>query len=177
LPLPAPTPRTPAHTRKVTFSGFEREDGLWDIEAVLLDTKDVPFSVPGERTWQPGEPIHHMAVRLTVDTRLVVQDIQVVMDESPHHECPQAMPPMQALVGARLSSGWRRTIEEKLGGVQGCAHLRELLFNMATAAFQTIPGVFEVKSPEVPPPNLNRCKAWRTDSDLVARRYPMFFQK
>lgn len=176
LPLPAPQPRQPAHQRQVTFSGFRREDGLWDIEASLLDTKPQPFTVPGERTWSPHEPIHQMSIRLTVDSALVIQDVQVVMDSFPHDECPQAMPPMHELIGARLGAGWRRKIEDTLGGTKGCAHLRELLFNMATAAFQTVAGVFESNDPNVPPPNLDRCLAWRTDSDLVSRRYPMFFK-
>jgi hypothetical protein len=160
----------------VSYNGFRREDGLWDIEATLLDTKPIPFSVPGERDWAPHEPIHKMSIRLTVDNQLVVHAIQAVMDEIPHGECPLALPPMDALVGAKLSSGWRRTIEEKLGGTKGCAHLRELLFNMATAAFQTVSGAFAVTDPQVKPAHLDRCVSWRTDSPLVSRRYPMFFK-
>jgi hypothetical protein len=38
-----------------------------------------------------------------------------------------------------MGPGWRQAIDRTIGGVQGCTHLRELLFNMATAAFQTIP--------------------------------------
>jgi Protein of unknown function (DUF2889) len=177
LPLPAPAPRQPAHTRQVTYTGYRREDGLWDIEATLLDTKPTPFSVPGERNWAPHEPIHQMSIRLTVDTELVVQALQASMDNIPHADCPQALPPMDALIGARLGTGWRRAIEEKLGGVTGCAHVRELLFNMATAAFQTVAGSFESNDPQVKPAHLDRCVSWRTDSDLVSRRYPMFFKR
>jgi hypothetical protein len=177
LPLPSPSPRQPAHTRQVSYTGYRREDGLWDIEATLLDTKPIPFSVPGERSWSPNEPIHQMSIRLTVDAQLVVQAVQASMDDIPHGDCPLALPPMDALVGARLSAGWRRTIEEKLGGTAGCAHVRELLFNMATAAFQTVAGVFESADPQVKPPHLDRCVSWRTNSDLVSRRYPMFFKR
>lgn len=177
MPLTTPAARHLAHTRQVTYTGYRREDGLWDIEATLLDTKPNPFSVPGERNWAPHEPIHQMAIRLTVDSKLVVQNVQAVMDDIPHGDCPRALPPMEALVGARLSAGWRRTIEEKLGGITGCAHVRELLFNMATAAFQTVAGVFESADSEVKPPHLDRCVSWRTDSDLVNRRYPMFFKR
>lgn len=177
MPLPAPAARQLAHTRQVTYTGYRRDDGLWDIEAELRDTKPIPFSVPGERQWAPNEPIHHMSIRLTVDAKLVVHAVKAAMDDIPHGDCPQALPPMDALVGARLAKGWRRTIEEKLGGTRGCAHVRELLFNMATAAFQTVPGVFESNDPQVMPPNLDRCVSWRTDSDLVSRRYPMFFKR
>ncbi|PUE53609.1 hypothetical protein B9Z36_13955 [Limnohabitans sp. Rim8] len=176
MALPAAQPRRHAHTRQVTFTGYQRDDGLWDIEGVLRDTKPMPFEVPGEKSWLPNEPIHNLSIRLTVNARLVIQDIQVSMDDVPHDECPQAMPPMQKLIGAQLASGWRKAIEENLGKSQGCAHLRELLFNMATAAFQTVTGTFEVTNPEIPPPHLNRCVAWRLDTELVSRRYPMFFK-
>ena len=32
MPLPAPAPRTLKHTRAIECTGYEREDGLWDIE-------------------------------------------------------------------------------------------------------------------------------------------------
>jgi len=177
LPLPPPQSRTHAHTRQVTFNGYRRDDGLWDIEGVLCDTKPTAFSVSGERSWLANEPIHNMAIRLTVNSELVIQDIHVSMDDVPHDNCPNAMPPMKALIGAQLGRGWRGVIEEKLGRTKGCAHLRELLFNMATAAFQTVTGVFDTGHSEAPPPNLDRCVTWRLDSELVSRRYPMFFKK
>jgi hypothetical protein len=41
------------HTRKVEYRGFEREDGLWDIEGELLDTKPHAFVIEGEGEWAP----------------------------------------------------------------------------------------------------------------------------
>ena len=34
---------------------------------------------------------------------------------------------MRRMIGATMGPGWRKAIETHLGGVQGCAHLRELL--------------------------------------------------
>ncbi len=175
LSLPPPAPRKASHTRQVTYHGFRREDGLWDIEAHLRDTKPEPFEVPGEKQWLPHEPIHDMSIRLTVDTALVIRDIAVAMHSVPHDDCPNAAPPMQKMIGCTLGAGWRRAIEENLGNTKGCTHLRELLFNMATAAFQSISGSFAVTDVNTPPPHLGRCMAWRFDSDLVGRRYPVFF--
>ncbi|MEY3991305.1 MAG: hypothetical protein RIS04_68, partial [Pseudomonadota bacterium] len=39
MSLPAPAPRRLSHTRTVVFRGYDREDGLWDIEATLTDVK------------------------------------------------------------------------------------------------------------------------------------------
>ncbi|MEZ5643835.1 MAG: DUF2889 domain-containing protein [Burkholderiaceae bacterium] len=125
------------HTRQIRFQGFEREDGLWDIEGELLDTKPHAFEIEGEGRWEPEQPIHHMRIRVTLDNSMVVQDIVAVMDSFPHAPCPQAEDPMRRMIGSTMGRGWRQAIEQHLGGIQGCTHLRELLFAMATAAFQT----------------------------------------
>ena len=173
MPLPPPAARRPSHTRKVTYQGYRRDDGLWDIEAHLHDSKPFAFEVPGEVSWQANEAIHDLQIRLTLDNTFLVHAVAVAMNHVPHDGCPQAQAPMQRLVGARLTRGWRRTIEEQLGGVQGCTHLRELLFNMATAAFQTMPHVFSGQDPQVKPMHLDRCVTWDSTTELVQRRYPL----
>ena len=92
--LSNPQPRSPLHTREITFQGFAREDGLWDIEGHLRDYKTTPF-VTGATTWQPGEAFHDMWIRVTLNSELVIQDIEVVMDGHPHPECPNVIPPMK----------------------------------------------------------------------------------
>jgi len=74
--LSNPTPRTPLHTREITFQGYAREDGLWDIEAHLRDFKFRPFTTGG-KTWEPGQAFHDMWVRITVNTELVIQAIEM----------------------------------------------------------------------------------------------------
>ena len=39
MPLTNPAPRKLMHTRAIDCKGYERADGLWDIEAHLVDTK------------------------------------------------------------------------------------------------------------------------------------------
>lgn len=163
------------HERRVTFRGYRRDDELWDIEAELRDSKPFEFEIRGERTWAPDEPIHGMAIRLTVDSDLVVRGIEVAMDHVPHAPCPEAAATMQRMVGCSLMRGWRRAIDERLGGVQGCAHLRELLFNMATAAFQTL--VQATPSSDQPPPFLGKCLTWDFDGPTVEKIFPMFHQR
>jgi hypothetical protein len=152
--LPDPKPRTPLHTREVTFNGYAREDGLWDIEGHLKDTKSYPF-VTGSKTWAPGEAIHDMWVRVTLDDQLTIQN---------------------ALIGARIGKGWRKIIETHLGGIKGCTHLRELLNNIATAAYQSIPGALFDPDENKPPLYLGGCKSWDFDGPVVMRVYPQFYQ-
>lgn len=46
MPLSAPVPRVMRHRRAITVEAYLREDGLWDIEARLTDTKprDIPLA-------------------------------------------------------------------------------------------------------------------------------------
>jgi len=164
------------HTRSVSYHGFLREDGLWDIEGELEDTKPHSFEIEGEGTWEPNEAIHHMRLRITVDDNMVIRDVAVAMDAFPHSPCPQALPPMQGLIGETLGRGWRQTIERHLGGVQGCTHLRELLFNLATAAFQARTASFAPPPDGRPPMHLGQCRAWDFDGPVVEKVYPLFFR-
>ena len=90
---------------------------------------------------------------------------------------------MQRLIGHTLGRGWRKTIDEALGGTRGCAHLRELLFNMATVGFQTIPQyAMHLKrtagEPERqlkrPPPFVGKCIAWDFTGAVLKRVWPQF---
>jgi hypothetical protein len=183
MPLPPPAPRQPLHTRSVTYRGFRREDGLWDIEAEMSDIKDYGFERSDGRPMPPGTPIHNMLIRLTVDDGLAIRAVATAMDHTPFPECQQGNDPMQQMVGVKLGPGWRQAIERALGGVRGCTHLRELLFNMATAAYQT---VFPYREHErrlagespaqrtEPPYHLGRCIAWDFEGPVVLRYYPQF---
>ena len=37
-----------------------------------------------------------------------------------------------ALTGIRIGPGWRRQVQERVGGVRGCIHITELLWPLAT---------------------------------------------
>ena len=83
----------------------------------------------------------------------------------------------QTLAGScRKVHNWRKAIEQHLGGIEGCAHLRELLFNMATAGFQTMVQSVVPIDPEHPPPHLGKCVTWDFNGPVVARRYPKFYR-
>lgn len=182
MPLPEPAPRKHLHTRAVTYRGFLRDDGLWDIEGVLADTK--AYIIDMERGSLPvGEPVHGMAIRVTIDDAMKIHDIAAAMDHTPYGECRAGEDPMRLMIGASMGPGWRVTIDKALGGVKGCTHLRELLFNMATAAYQTVfpyrererrLGGVPLSQGDEPPYHLGRCIAWDFDGPVVARHYPRF---
>ena len=176
MPLSAPVPRKTSHIRRVTYQGYEREDGLWDMEAELHDSKahDMPsFRHQGVRL--AGDPIHHLWLRVTIDRQLVVHALEAAMDAHPLQDCPQARPALQGMVGACMARGWRQAIAQHMGGVASCTHLRELLFNMATAAFQTLPAAFGGGDPDTPPRHLGQCTGWDFEGNGVKEYFPQFY--
>lgn len=176
MPLSSPAPRTLSHIRRVVYHGYERADGLWDIEGELHDSK--PHETSSLSTAEKraaGAAVHHMAIRATVDRALVVRAIEVSMDAFPLQGCPESRPPLQDMVGCSMARGWRQAIQKHLGGTASCTHLRELLFNMATAAFQTLPAVFASSDADLPPRHLGQCKGWDFDGQGVREHYPKFY--
>ena len=99
MPHTPPTiSRTPQHIRQVHYRSFERADGLWDIEGELLDTKAIDLPRPnGSGVRKAGDPIHHMRIRVTVDTQLVVQAIEASLEAHPVQGCPGALAGMQRI--------------------------------------------------------------------------------
>ena len=169
----------------MVYRGYDREDGLWDIEAELSDVKTYAFQVPNERPFPADEPIHGLSIRVTLDDRMVIQDIVTSMDHIPHDTCSQAPQHMHRLKGQRMGPGWRKVINEHIGGTEGCTHLREMLFNMATAAYQTLPsGQWQRRELRGEPHPavrdsvffLNQCHTWAYDSPTVQRSYPMLYK-
>jgi hypothetical protein len=167
----------------VVFRGYRRDDGLWDIEAEISDTKTYQLDLAEGVPVAPGEPVHGMAIRATVDDGMTIREIASAMDHTPYGECQQGVDPMQKMVGVTMGPGWRQAIEKALGGIKGCTHLREVLFNMATAAYQTIPGYRdrlrrEAGAPpphgDQPPYHLGKCIAWDFDGAVTRRHYPQF---
>lgn len=183
MSLPPPQPRKHLHHRQVSFDGYLREDGLWDIEAQMIDTKAYPMVSPEKGPMAPGMPVHDMYIRATVDDTLTIREISTAMASKPFSECLKAQDPMQKMVGVRMGPGWRHAIEKAVGGTRGCTHMRELLFNLATAAYQTIP-VYQTHREDLsimppgvdgqPPRHLGQCLAWDFNGVVVQRHYPMY---
>lgn len=185
--LPSPVARRPIHTRQVRFEGFLREDGLWDIDCELADTKADAIHMRERGLLPPGEPVHLLRVRLTVDDEFTIRAVQTATAKVPFQECHRAGDaPMRKLVGLKMGPGWRKALNEAIGGVAGCTHLRELVFNAATAAFQMIPHYrstqgytirddLQVTQPGQPPFYMGQCMSWAFDGPVVQRVAPQFF--
>ena len=134
MPLSPLEDREPIHHRRVDCRGYRRADGLWDIEGHLTDVKSYAFSNKFRGEIQPGEPIHDMWLRLTLDDKLTVIKAEASTEAGPYAPCPAITPAFAKLEGLKIGPGWRRAVNNLLGGVQGCTHLVELLGPLATTA-------------------------------------------
>lgn len=182
MPLPPPAPREHIHTRTVECTGYRREDGQWDIEGHLTDIKTYAFRNNERGEIPPGEPIHDMWVRLTVNDAFEITEVAAEMDHTPFAICQEVPANFQRLVGLRVGPGWRRAVRERLGGVEGCTHMVELLAPVATTAFQTIYPLLRKEKPEMeapsgrPPRLLNTCHAFRDDGSKVKEIWPEWYR-
>lgn len=166
------------HTRSIELQGFLRDDGLFDLEARLTDRKSYDgIRFPAD-TLPAGEPLHDMRVRMTFDEDLLVHEFRATMAATPYDACREAEPNFSALAGLTIQPGFLREAARRVGGVKGCTHLRELLQQIATTAFQTVVGVRLRKQaaerPLTKPKLIDSCAGYRADSDWVRIRWPEY---
>lgn len=197
MPLSPPAAREALHKRAIEINGYRRTDGLYDIEAHLTDTKTFSQTNFDRGSIAAGEPIHDMWLRLTVDETMHILGCEAVSDHTPYAVCPQAAPNFSRLVGLRIKSGFLREANHRVGGPVGCTHLRELLQQVATTAFQTINPARVRREMQArgeqdqlgsdrtdmrisekmggAPKIMNTCLAYAADGPVVKRRWPHLY--
>ena len=176
-PLSGPTlPRDRLHCRAVTYDGYRRGDGLFDIEAHIVDVKDHDSELSsGIRP--AGIPIHDMWVRVTIDRDYFIKAIEAVTDSMPYPgACNRIGPDYAKLIGANLVRGYRKHLHDTMGGVHGCTHITELLSYLPTAAVQTFAGLQREDIGDEKPFQLDRCHALETTTEAVRRYYPKWYR-
>ncbi|MSO73585.1 MAG: DUF2889 domain-containing protein [Alphaproteobacteria bacterium] len=178
MPLSAPAARKHLHTRAIECRGYQREDGLFDIEGHITDTKTT--SIPNE--WrgpiEPGVPLHEMWIRLTIDSDMTVHEAEAASDHTPYEICPSAAPNFAALKGLRIGPGWNKAVKERIGRTKSCTHIAELCGVLGTVAFQTLWPVRakELKTdPAARPALLDTCLALRSDGPVAKRFFPQHY--
>jgi hypothetical protein len=179
MPLPAPVDRQPIHRRTIECHGYRRGDGLWDIEGHIVDTKAYPFTNMDRGLIQPGEPLHEMWLRLTIDNERVIHDVEAATDASPFRICPDVTPRFKDLIGLKIGPGFKKKVLEKLGGTKGCTHLVELLGPIGTVAIQTHAILSKEREAQREPGQkpwlIDTCYGWSSSNEPVKKRWPEFY--
>jgi hypothetical protein len=180
MPLSPPVPRTLRHTRAIQFEAYQRDDGLWDLDARITDVKTFDITLAsGKRLG--GLPIHDLNLRVTIDRDMLIVDAEASSDAVPYPGfCDVIGPAYKRLIGLSLMQHFRLHVKDRLSGVLGCTHLSELAQVLPTAAVQAFANdIIKTRdgddidndSPHKPF-QLDRCHALRTDGPAVATYYP-----
>ena len=104
---------------------------------------------------------------------------------TPYPSCIDVEGILQRLVGERIGKGWREVVRRKIGKLETCTHLAELLGPAVTTLFQSMS---HGKTPEgatpsrtsaatEPPFFVGGCHSWRTEGPVVAEIFPQFATK
>jgi len=179
MALPPPSAaRKPLHRRAIEIEAFQRDDGLFDLEARLTDVKTRPIELI-RGTLEPGEAIHDMTLRITIDAEFTVVAVQASSDAVPvPGACDAIASAYSQMVGLNLLRGFRRAVKARLGGTRGCTHLTELTGVLPTAALQSVPHDIrrtDAADPSLPPFFIGQCHAYDRGGEVVRRHYPQWF--
>lgn len=134
--LPKPARRKHIHTRTYEAQAYEREDGLFDIEVEMRDTKPFSFDNTDRGYVSAGEPLHHMKMRVTVSETMEIMDVEARTLASPYHMCADITPNYKALIGLRIVGGFTKKAQAITGRSAGCTHHNDILKVVGTTAFQ-----------------------------------------
>ena len=181
------SPRALTHTRQITCHAYRRQDGLWEIEATVVDQKseDVPF-----RSREPvhaGEFMHHMGINFLIDDNFTILDVEAAMQVTPWSACPGATDAYRRLIGLQIGAGFGRQIRERIGSERGCVHLTDLITQVANTYTQASwPDRVARQIAVDPDPRrwpdaravafVGECLAWKRDGDTLRREYPELAQ-
>jgi len=186
MPLSPPHSRSPVTTRSISCEGFRRDDGLWEVEARLADTRSYEAPTPFRETVPAGEPFHEMWLRLAFDDNREIREIEVAIDSHPFPECPSVQPNFRRLVGLRMGAGFGREVLARVGGEEGCTHVLTLITNLAAVAVQTLGSQIRWNDrasaervygldKDGRPPVVGACRGYGRSGEMVRRIYPEFY--
>ena len=170
------------HTREIICKGYQRIDGLFDIEGRLLDLTNDPTDLPFHRV-PSGGAIHDMRLVMTIDADMVIQSITATTATGASQFCGEAAAVYSRLQGLKIAAGFKKKMKEIVGGTSGCTHITELLERMATTAMQTMFSTYRAEAARqrasstkpiiaVRPWVIGTCHAYREDGDAVKLLWP-----
>jgi hypothetical protein len=169
----------PVHERRLELRTYPLEDDRVLVEGWLRDERFVPGYSWGGKTRSPGV-IHWMCVRLLVGGRpLTILDAEADMPDVPHELCTTTLDSVKKVVGLPIVPGFTEKVRELLGGVQGCAHLTQLIMTMGPAALHGYWTQTSRRRPRAPTPEeasealsylVNSCRLWAENGPMIQKR-------
>jgi len=165
--------RQPVHVRTLTMEAHRAGAALLEVSGRLVDRRPQGPGI-GWFGAVNGSIIHDMSVTLGVrHPDLVITAVTAAMASHPYSLCPDALEPLQQLVGLSIARGFTRAVNERFGRQLGCAHLTALIQAMAPVVRQAVGPAFR-EYEEIPKSAadtwfVNTCQAWK-DGGLLHQR-------
>jgi hypothetical protein len=164
------TPSTPR------FAKADATPNGWS--AALANGSDLFFKPLGA-----GEDLHRMRIVMTVDSDLVIRELQVHTEAAPTPYCAESNAVYQMLVGLKIGPGFTKRVRTLVGGHKGCTHLTELMGPAATTAVQSFFALgrekgnlrtLHARPGPLPKPMLaDTCQAYRGDGEALKAIWPL----
>jgi hypothetical protein len=161
------TKTPPVHVRTIRVEIARAGEHELEITATLVDER--PSDNPRWFGAEPPRVIHDMRLGLRVrHPDLVITEARSEMASHPYTICPDALPPLQQLVGLSISRGFTREVNERFGRQRGCAHFTALIHAVAPAVRQGAGVAFsdDERPAQGAPWFVNSCQAWRENGPL-----------
>lgn len=112
--------------RDIGIEAFELENGNLMLEATFLD------------------PYHLIRLNLHIDPKTkTITYAKCEFANHPHGACPLVALKAKLLVGIKIERGVTRKVSERIGGSEGCIHLRELTLETINFAATALIGYDE----------------------------------
>jgi Protein of unknown function (DUF2889) len=177
---PAAPQRQLKHRRQIDVQVFARDDGLWEVDATITDTKTREWPM-AEGPRPAGTPIHDMLLRLVVNPQFDIVEAGSQTRWMPYTgTCDQHGDVYGRLVGLNLMQDFRKRLRERVGGVLGCTHITELAQILPTAVVQGFVGyVIDTRGTAEGAPKpfqIDRCHALKSSGEVVRQHLPRWYQ-
>ncbi len=169
------------HTRTIEIATYDSDDEKrLIVEGSLRDDRCQESRIITGETFPPGT-VHHMAIRLTINSsNLVIEDVETDLISVPRPACRETAACLEPVKGMSITKGFTARIKKLVGGEKGCAHVVELLLAMAPAAIQGLAA--SQSNPARKPAQMDRgraeltllfltntCRVWRADGPMVRK--------
>ncbi len=131
----------PLHSRALSVTLTQRDDGRLDVAGSLLDLRKRGF-VPVGGELQPSGIVHHMLLDGIVDPARHVLDALVARQPAVAFEptaltrgesCRDLAGRVGSLAGTPLDGAFARRLSEEIGGPRGCSHVLTLAQLLGTS--------------------------------------------
>ena len=109
--------------RDIGIEAFELENGNLMLEASLLD------------------PYHLIRLNIHIEpqTKTIIR-AKCEFASHPHTACPVVAAKVGSMVGLKIERGVIKAVSQRIGGTEGCVHLRELALETINFAATTLIG-------------------------------------